>query len=64
LTLNRVCVTINLTQRKSRMKIRCQDCKVLFRNNVALQQHKCPVTDEELTTKEMLSRYREQQKAA
>lgn len=46
------------------MKIRCQDCKVLFRNNVALQQHKCLVTDEELTTKEMLSRYREQQKAA
>jgi hypothetical protein len=46
------------------MKIRCQDCKVLFRNIVALQKHNCPVQNEELTTKEMLSRYRDQQKAA
>jgi hypothetical protein len=46
------------------MKIRCQNCKVIFSNHVALKQHKCPVNQEDMTTKELLSRYREQQKAA
>jgi hypothetical protein len=46
------------------MKIRCQNCKVIFSTYVALKQHKCSVKDEEMTTKELLSRYKEQQKAA
>ena len=46
------------------MKIYCPECKVNFRNHVALKQHKCPVKYEEMTTKEILSRYRDQQRAA
>ena len=46
------------------MKICCSECKVIFSNHVALKQHKCPVKYEEMSTKEILSRYREQQKAA
>ena len=46
------------------IKIRCRNCKVYFSTHVALKQHRCPVIDEDMTTKELLRRYQDQQKAA
>ena len=39
------------------MNIKCEQCRITFRNRFTFQQHRCLVRYEDMTNHEMLRRY-------